>query len=64
MSKDKGLTKPRTDRFFCKNNEPVQHKGKTYVLSNQWGIDTLDLVSKLGNKFPNQNIAVIKAVPD
>ncbi len=64
MSKDKGLSTPRTDRFFCKNYEPVQHKGKTYVLSNQWGIDTLDLVSKLGNKFPNQNIAVIEAVPD
>lgn len=62
--KDKGAKSSRTTRFFCENNEPVQHRGKTYVLSNQWGKDTLDLVKGLVNKFPNHNIKVSEADPD
>ena len=62
--KDKGAKSSRTTRFFCENNEPVQHRGKTYVLSNQWDKDTLDLVKGLVNKFPNHNIKVSEADPD
>ena len=56
--KDRGAKISRTARFFCENKEPVQHRGKTYVLSNQWGKDTLDLVKDLVNEFPNHNIEV------
>lgn len=55
---------PQTKRFFCKNKEPVQHRGKTYVLSNQWAKETLNLVSRLDNEFPNHNIKVSEADPE
>ena len=64
MLEDKGGILPRTKRFFCENREPVQYRGKTYVLSNQWGNDTLGLVNDLGNKFPNHNIGVNEVAPE
>lgn len=62
--KDKGAKLSRTARFFCENNEPIQFRGKTYVLSNQWGKDTLGLVRDLGNEFTNHNIEVSEADSD
>ncbi|MCY4099695.1 MAG: hypothetical protein OXF46_02120 [Rhodobacteraceae bacterium] len=64
MSEDKGAKLPRTERFFCKDNQPVQYRGKTYVLSNQWAKDTLGLIGDLGNKFPKHNIKVSEVAPE
>ncbi len=58
MLDDKGSQTPKTERYFCKDGESKQVKGKTYVLSNQWGVDTLDFVDKLRKMFPDQNIKI------
>ena len=45
---------PRIKRFFC--DDPFQANGKTYVLSNQWGIETRDTATKLTQVFPDLQI--------
>ena len=52
MAEDKGGTVSRADRFFTKEGEFFHFGGKTYVLSNQWGKDTLDVIRQLQELFP------------
>lgn len=47
---DPGGTVPRVKRFFC--DDPFHFEGHTYVLSNQWGVDTLDAARALCEAFP------------
>lgn len=53
---DKGGAVARVKRFFCSDGEPFQDGGKTYVLSNQWGLDALDAAKNLNTRFPELNI--------
>lgn len=56
MEEDTGKAVPRVKRFFCDNGQPFQFKDKTYVLSNQWGSDTLDAARGLAERFPDLQI--------
>ncbi len=52
MADDPGGKVPRTKRFFCHEGEFFIFDGKTYVLSNQWGNQTVDAVETLAAMFP------------
>lgn len=54
MQEDRGGTVPRFKRFFC--DDPFQTGDKTYVLSNQWGRETLDAARKIADMLPDLNI--------
>lgn len=56
MEADKGGVMPLWKRFFCDDDELVHVGGKTYVVSNQWGIDTLDAATSLVRMFPDLGI--------
>ena len=58
MAEDTGGVIPRTQRFFAEDGEIFHSDDKTYVLSNQWGIGTLDTVSELSKAFPDMNIKI------
>ncbi len=58
MKEDKGGVLPLSQRFFIKEGEFFHFNNKTYVLSNQWGIDTLETVDNLKRAFPNLNIEI------
>lgn len=45
-------------RFHCKDNQLIQHDGRTYVFSNQWGSKTYNLAEKLCNAFPTVGITI------
>jgi len=51
MKDDPGGRHPRTARYFCNTGEYYFHDGKTYVLSNQWGIGTLEFIDDLKKSF-------------
>jgi len=58
MKDDKGGVLPLSQRFFIKEGELFHFNNKTYVLSNQWGIDTLETINKLKRAFPDLNIEI------
>ncbi len=58
MAEDKGGRHPLTKRFFCEDGEPFHHGGRTFVLSNQWGTDTLPSIADLRRHFPEAGISV------
>lgn len=49
----------RAKRFFTSEGEPFRSNGKTYVLTNQWGVRTFDTIETLKKSFPNIQIAVL-----
>lgn len=49
---------PKTKRYFCKQDELFHIDGKTYALSNQWGVRTLEAVDLLSEKYPEKNINI------
>ncbi len=57
MEKDTGGKLPRAKRFFCDDGEFFPTRGKTYVLTNQWGgNDVLEAAGSLQKTFPELNI--------
>ena len=52
MKEDAGGAVPRFKRFFCDDGQPFQVGDTTYVLSNQWGLETLDAARELARRFP------------
>ena len=60
MKEDIGGAVPRFKRFFCDDDQPFQVDGKTYVLSNQWGLDALDSARELVRLFPKLKISFQK----
>ena len=61
MEDDGGAVLPRWKRFFCDDDELVRVDDKTYVVSNQWGTDTLDMADSLARTFPDMNIAYVRS---
>lgn len=57
MEVDGGGVVPRWKRFFCDDDKLVRVGGKTYVVSNQWGTDTIDAADSLARAFPDLDIA-------
>ncbi len=43
-------------RYFCDDDELIHVDTRTYVLSNQWGSQTLDTASQLAGLFPEMRI--------
>lgn len=62
MQDDRGGVLPLSQRFFIKDGEFFHVAGKTYILSNQWGIDTLEAVNRLIKAFPNADIQIKPSV--
>lgn len=50
---------PKHRRYFSKEDEIFHIDGRTYLLTNQWGVKTLDAVELLKNSFSNIAIEVI-----
>ena len=61
MKDDPGGRIPRSNRFFCEDGELFHFENKTYVLTNQWGTETLGTVQELAKKFSELNIDCEKA---
>ena len=55
---DSGGKLPRINRYFHDEGQFFFCDGKTYVLSNQWGRQTLDTVSSLAEAFPDLEIRI------
>lgn len=58
MAEDKGGAIPKYRRFFSKEEELFHVGGNTYLLTNQWGRQTLDAVELLKKNFSHLGIAV------
>tara|TARA_R110002049_G_scaffold116033_2_gene268319 strand:- start:224 stop:748 length:525 start_codon:yes stop_codon:yes gene_type:complete len=56
MALDSGGKLPKTKRYFCKQNELFIVGDKTYALTNQWGLRTLEAVDLIRLKFPEMEI--------
>jgi len=56
MLEDVGGKHARTARFFCNAGEFYIYDGKTYVLTNQWGNGTLEMIKLLADRYPSLNI--------
>lgn len=56
MLDDQGGPRPLTKKYFSKNGEPFRWRGKTYVLTNQWGHRTLEAVDALKTQYPQIGI--------
>lgn len=58
MTLDTGGKLPKTKRYFCKQEELFHIDGKTYAMTNQWGVRTLEAVDLLSAKYPEKNISI------
>jgi hypothetical protein len=58
MAGDKDQTIPRWRRFFVNQGEFFHENGKTYVLSNQWGNETMETLRRIDESFPNAKIEI------
>ena len=47
MKQDKGGTAPITKRYFCRKEDLIYEGGKTYALTNQWGLRTIKAVDSI-----------------
>jgi hypothetical protein len=56
MQEDRGGKIPRSSRYFCEENEIHHAEERTYIISNQWGNDTLEAVGNLVESFPELDI--------
>lgn len=61
MQDNEGGQIPRIKRYFSNEEELLYSDNKTYVLSNQWGVRTIESVEAIKSRFPELNIQ-IKAV--
>jgi len=55
---DKGGAVPKRRRYFSKEDELFHIDGKTYLLTNQWGLKTLEAVELLKKTFNDIEIEV------
>ncbi len=62
MEEGRGGKNPRSRRFFIEQGEFFHINGKTYVLSNQWGVGTLEAIDQLSNNFPEFEIQIKPSV--
>ena len=53
---DKGGKNPRSERFFSDPDQLFHVEDRTYVLSNNWGSEILDIVTKICSDFPELKI--------
>ena len=60
MAIDTGGKLPKTKRYFCKRDELFVVDGKTYAMTNQWGLRTLEAVDVVSSKFPQLSISIEK----
>ena len=60
MTLDKGGKLPKTKRYFCKQDELFLVDGKTYAMTNQWGVRTLEAVGLLSERYPQLEVAIEK----
>jgi hypothetical protein len=52
-------------RYFCADEELFRTEGRTYALSNQWGLSTISVVDELIAKLPTGCVSYTKAIdPD
>ena len=59
MKTDRGGKQPRYKCFFCDEDDQISRiKGKTYVFSNQWGMETRDAANSLAKQFPDLKITI------
>jgi len=58
MKEDAGGKVKKYNRYFSKEDELFHVDDKTYLLTNQWGRQTLDAVNILTASFPNLEIVV------
>ncbi len=58
MKLDTGGKLPKTKRYFCKQDELFVMDGKTYAMTNQWGLRTLEAVDLLKAKYPDLKINI------
>lgn len=56
MEDDPGGKYPRTVRYFCQSDELFHINGKTYVMSNQWGIGSVNSMLKLISDHPELEV--------
>jgi hypothetical protein len=45
------------DRYFCRNDELIQHDGYTSAVNNQWGLQTADAIRALISSFPDSGVS-------
>jgi hypothetical protein len=45
-------------RWFCGDGELIHSGGRTYAVSNQWGVDTHDVMLRLTQAFPEVGVHV------
>ncbi|MCA6065372.1 PDDEXK family nuclease [Thalassolituus marinus] len=57
METDSGGQVPRDKRFFCNDDELFRLNNKTYALSNQWGVDTINTVNKIADHYRSAEIS-------
>jgi len=57
----KGGAIPKHRRYFSKEDELFHIDGKTYLLTNQWGLKTLDAVELLKTHYSSLGIVVVPA---
>ena len=60
MTLDTGGKHPKTKRYFCKQDELFVDDGKTYSMTNQWGIRTLEAVDLMSSNYPQYEISIEK----
>ncbi|MCG7876656.1 MAG: hypothetical protein N0E59_22585 [Candidatus Thiodiazotropha taylori] len=60
MTLDTGGKLPKTKRYFCKQDELFVVGGKTYAMTNQWGLRTLEAVDLMSSKYPQYEISIEK----
>tara|TARA_B100000315_G_C14551719_1_gene576164 strand:- start:594 stop:1649 length:1056 start_codon:yes stop_codon:yes gene_type:complete len=58
MEKDTGGVLPRHKRFFTKESEIFYVDGKTYVLTNQWGMAEMGGIDVISSMFPELKIVI------
>ncbi len=44
-------------RFFCAEEDLIRNDGRTYALTNQWGMGTIEAIEALLQAFPDQGIS-------
>lgn len=58
MTLDTGGKLPKTKRYFCKQDGLFVADGKTYAMTNQWGLRTLEAVDLVSAKYPDLKINI------
>jgi hypothetical protein len=60
MVLDTGGKLPKTKRYFCKQDELFVFGNKTYAMTNQWGLRTLEAVDLICSTYPQLKISIEK----